>query len=487
MPFPSPRRWCRFLAAFAVLPFLALAACTSTAPRPVPLVAPPPVGPPRVPVIESALSEIPLSFTIPWQRLGEMANEAVPPHLAARVAEDWTGALSDDWYSYDVVRQPVVLGFANGRITFEVPVAGTFAAGGRAAGLPVKETVRFRGRIHGSVSPQLGADWSPVLSPELDADFDRAEMKVFGLVKISVKSRLKERLVPRMRQAFVDVVGRMVEDLHLRAQAEAAWRGLHLAHAIAADPPLWVRFEPRQLFFLPPQGDGTALTAGLLIRGNLRVHLSGHPASPAVTPLPPSETVAGLPSRYRLEVPVVLESAELSRAVSRRLAGFHYRFANSLRFEAESVDVSALGDKLVFALAFRATRGTTAPPLSGRIYVAGKPLYDPATRTLALADLDYDLKTRSFLLHAASYWLHSDFLAKLAAAARLELGPILDQATAEARRIARAVGLPAELAGPVALDAVQVQDVVVAQGNVYLATVATGPAAALQASRRPGR
>jgi hypothetical protein len=198
------------------------------------------------------------------------------------------------------------------------------------------------------------------------------------------------------------------------------------------------------------------------------------------------QIVAGLPERYRLEVPVVLEAGELSRAVSRRLAGFHYRFANALRFAVETVDVSGLGDRLVVAVGFRATR-EGAPPWLGRIYLTGRPLYDPASRTLSLADLDYDLKTRSLLLHAASFWLHSDFLAKLAAGTRLELGPVLDRATAEARHIVRAVGLPAEWDGQVRLDAVEVREVAVAQGNVYLATVATGPAAGLKASLRPGR
>lgn len=135
--------------------------------------------------------------------------------------------------------------------------------------------------------------------------------------------------------------------------------------------------------------------------------------------------------RLEIDVPVLASDADLSRLAAKRLQGSRHN-VGGYAMDVSSASLRVLGDGLLVALDFQA-RGPFARGARGRLFLRGQPVFDPQAKVLRLAGLDYDLATRSRLLHAAGWLLRSDLLASLEREARFDVAAALREADRRCR------------------------------------------------------
>ena len=104
-------------------------------------------------------------------------------------------------------------------------------------------------------------------------------------------------------------------------------------------------------------------------------------------------------------------------------------------------------DRLVLALDFR-TEGR-----DGRLVLRGRPVLDPGTSVLRLADLQYDLESGGLFLRLADRLHRAELLAGLQKAAHLDLAPLLAPAERETARAIQGL-FPPGLHGEVRVEPV---------------------------------
>lgn len=470
-----------------LLAALLVQACAPAAP---PVVIDPPApqaGPRTLPDVAGRASFF-LPVQIPLTEVRRRAEEMVPRHLEEERREDFSNLLEEDSWRLLATRGTMDVGFSADRFVFRFPVEGRLTFSGRlrpvpvGRGVPVRETVDFSGNVIGSVKPSVAPDWQLRLESHAQLDLSRAEVEIFDLVKVSLRPLLRDELDPVLAREFRKAAERAVTDMKLRQQATEAWKALHFSQEVLAgrrpgEQGLWLSFRPAQVRMEPLRTEGGQLRTGIAISGRLDLGFAGPARARAPqTPLPAlsiEEDVRAEPAgRLEIDVPILASDADLSRLAASRLQGVRHRAgAYDVVFSGASLRV--LGDSLLMALDFEA-KGPFARGARGRLFVRGQPVFDPESKVLRLAGLDYDLATRSRLLQAADWLLRSDLLATLEKEARFDVAATLREADRKAQESARNLRFPAGLQGEIRLDSATVTDLVVADGYLYARCRVTG-------------
>jgi len=431
--------------------------------------APPPPPDSQPLPAESGKASFFFPVEIPFAELGRRFEAGLPARFGDDRRQELTEALREDFYRYTVERGAVEIGFAGGRITFAIPIRGKLTLGGRlrpvplGRGLPVQETVEFSGWVRGTASPTINPDWQPDPRPTAQLELSRADLRVLDVFSVRVVGFLEERLNPVLNRELRQASTRAMADLGLRGKAEAVWRDLHVVRRAIPGENVWIRFQPTQISLAPIAGKDNVLRTGIGIAGRVSLTVGSAAAPLAPSPLPPLAMDGPRSGGFDMEVPVVASPKELSRVADRTLRGFRYRAGRSRELVVDSASLGAEEDRLSLALDFR-TEGGTAH--AGRVVLRGRPVLDPKTNVLRLADLQYGLEKGDLTLRLLDRLHRAELLERLEKSARLDLAPMLGRAEREAARAIQDF-LHWSVREEVKIDPVEILSVSVAGGRVW--------------------
>lgn len=122
-----------------------------------------------------------------------------------------------------------------------------------------------------------------------------------------------------------------------------------------------------------------------------------HPATAVPSrafPLPKISANTDGSNRIELELPLAFTYAELDALIKKSFGGQAIRMNKSYVFNATQFRTQAYGDRLGITVAFTAT-SSKGEELTGELFLAGQPVYDPATQVLRVDNLDFVMKSGS--------------------------------------------------------------------------------------------
>lgn len=450
--------------------------------------APPPPPLPPVPPV-TAMEEGSASFffplEIPLTEINRALEEALPRRMADERQQELTAGLQEDFYRYVIDRGPIETGFADGRITFDIPIHGSLTVGGRlrpvplGRGLPVKETVEFSGWVRGTASPAVTPGWQPDPQPTAQLDLGRAELKILNVFSVRVVSFLETRLNPILNRELKQAATRLQDNLGLRRRAETAWRDLHgIRRAGRAGDNLWIRFQPTAISLTPIGETNGALRTGLGITGRIALTLGKAPAPPVPAPLPPLTLDAPRDGGFELEIPIAASGEDLARVATQALQGLRFRTSGTRQGRQGVLDAATLkaeAGHLILALDFH-TEGRGSH--RGRVILQGSPTFDPATKSLRLANLQYDLEKGDLGLRLLDRLNRDELRERLEKSARLDLTALLADAGKETADAIRDL-FPPGFQGDVRVEPIQILGLGVTDGTVWARCRVVGTTTAL--------
>jgi hypothetical protein len=404
---------------------------------------------------------------VPLAEVQRIVEASLPPRVSDEQKQEISGAIQEDYYRYSLKRGPVEVGFAMDRLTFSFPVQGSLTVGGRLAGLPVSETVEIGGRVMATASPAVTPDWRPDPNAAARIVLDRADLRIVGPFSLSVRSFLEERLNPILNQELRRAADRLLADLALRRRAEEAWRSLHVARRVTTGENLWVRFQPLEVSLARVGERNGVLHTGIGISGQISLALGPSAKPPAVALLPPLRIETERAGGFELEVPVAASPVELSRWADRALKGERFRVSRDRELEITGAGLGVAEDRMVLSLDFR-TGGR-----EGTLTLRGRPIVDPGSTVLRLADLQYDLASESLFLRLADRLHRAELLQKLQTSARLDLAPLLGQAERATGEAVKGL-FPPGVHGTVKVEPVRVLSIGIAGGTIQARCRVTG-------------
>ncbi|HZZ84848.1 MAG TPA: DUF4403 family protein [Anaeromyxobacteraceae bacterium] len=408
---------------------------------------PAPDAAPPAPLPELPDSSLELPVTVTLDEAAAALEREVPARLDGTGA--WTMVASDRiGIKYALQRAPIRLALDGARLgaavtasyQAEACVRNPLAFGGPGCSKVASCGIGERPRSV-ELALRSEASWSPDWKLQTRSRFELAypDPCQITFLHYDVTPLLDGFLRPQLAKAAADLDARVARAADLRARAEEAWKRLGQPIPLPGNAVLLL--HPRAAHVSPLSGRGLAVdfTVGLTARPV--IHLGPAPDEPT-PPLPPLEVARGPASPgFHVALDGRIPYAEASRQLEAQLAGRTFD-AGGHAVTLRALSVSGAGGLAVV----KAHVVTSA--VEGDLYLVGRPTYDPATATIALADLDYSLETRD-ALSAGLEWLLRDALrAKLREKGRFAVGPRL-----EALRAQVEAGLNRTLAPGIALSA----------------------------------
>lgn len=201
-------------------------------------------------------------------------------------------------------------------------------------------------------------------------------------------------------KAELDAAAKAIKDsfgvVNLRPWMQQAWNLLNTTYTIPNAG--YFNLHPKAIRMEQPQAKNNEL--------QIKIGIAAAPAvsfvkEPAVAPALPNLSPAMGKRGFQINLEAALQYDSLSRVLNGMLAGKRFEVSEGLiskHVVVNSTDVRAdsSGNLLI--------RVDFGGSFNGTVYFTGKPVYDPATKSVLVADLAYNLQSRSFLLNTAK-WL----------------------------------------------------------------------------------
>lgn len=128
-------------------------------------------------------------------------------------------------------------------------------------------------------------------------------------------------------------------------------------------------------------------------QGQVQIHPATALPSRAF-PLPTISPNTDASNRIDLELPLTFTYAELDALILQSFGGQAIRMNKTYVFQAKQFRTQAYGDRLGITVAFTAV-SNKGGELTGELFLAGQPVYDPTTQVLRVDNLDFVMKSGS--------------------------------------------------------------------------------------------
>ena len=333
----------------------------------------------------------------------ERNTPRVPPGVETWINLPGT-ALSSPAYRFNLYRDPLIFTLNGKRLVLHTTVNYWMEVG-----LRMKGWVKGMGACGRAPQPfrraQLGLaaelgitpDWNLDLkiTPEEPLRMDRCEVTYLGYdITDKVLAGMKDSLV----KAAVSMEQQIKVSTVLKQRAQAVW--LQAQQPLELRPGLFLMLNPERVRLAPwtSQDKELTITPELQVRPVLTL---GQRPSAQTRPLPPLDLSNDpIQPGFHLRVEADFPFAQATAQMSEQMVGKRFETSHG-KFEILKV---AIRSKDGLALLDIGLKGR----VDGTLTLAGKPVFDPKTGQVQLADLDYTLESKSWITQFGEWLFRSN-------------------------------------------------------------------------------
>ena len=397
------------VAGLLVVVLVALPTCNSD------LTAPPTPGGVAVFNDELPLSVITLNARVPVATLQELAEKEIPHMLVNEERrERWKGkflgiktSVSADVMLRVERRGKPTVKFNKDELRLQVP-------------LKFKARIKFRGGVrpntssHGRFTVEarlklgINPDWKPNVHVEGGYVWDKKPRIGSGPISVDISEVVGEQLDKAIGRGAEKLEESLEEDLQLRKKAQKAWRKLQQPKQLSKDGPVWLLVKPESIHLQPLHRDGEDVRMAFALAARLHTLLGELPAQGEEIPLPNLSPSLPAGDGFVIDIPVSAGYAPLEKLLMKKAAGRRIDLSGG---ELQVTDTSVYGSngRLVIGAGFTASVPWRLLDTQGRVWVMGRPEYDPVSESLVVRDLDFTRRVNNPLVWTAS-WVLQDRL-----------------------------------------------------------------------------
>jgi hypothetical protein len=275
----------------------------------------------------------------------------------------------------------------------------------------------------------MGNDWRiHTLTSSNGFDWVNKPVLRIGPIEIPLASIVGD-IIDQQQERLAKMVDSQVQDkVDLKPFVQQAWTWMQNPVLISKEYDTWLKIVPTEILMTPLVGQGDRTRASIGIKAYTQTVVGQKPAVVPNTAIPNLTLVSQVPDDFQLGLSGEVSHQHATRLIAKEFVGKKYDFKNGkYQVEVTAIDLYGSGDNLVIKAGLKGS-------VNGDIYLKGKPYYDPATQTLTLQHLDYDLDTKDKLVKTANWLMQGKFTRVMQEAFRIPLGTQI----AEARKVIQA-------------------------------------------------
>jgi hypothetical protein len=339
----------------------------------------------------------------PLMAAAEQNTPRVPPGV-----ETWINlpgmAMGNPAYRFNLYRDQLYFSLNGRRLALHTVVNYWMEVGLRmkgwvkgmaSCGLAPESFRRARLGINAEVglTPDWGLDLK--LAAEEPMRMDACQISVLGY-------DITDKVLAGMKDAMAKAAQSMEQQVKasnlLRQRAEAAWLQAQQPVELSHDLHLLLNPERVRIASWSSQGKELTITPEILVHPAI---ILGPCPVPVVRPLPPLDlSDAPVQPGFQLRVDMDLPVVEASRQLALGMVGQHFETPKG-KFDITQASLYVKAPLVYLELGLKGR-------VNGTVTLVGRPVFDPVSGQLQLADLDYTLESKSWITSFGEWLYRSD-------------------------------------------------------------------------------
>lgn len=346
-----------------------------------------------LPVVPGTKSSLNVPLEIPFSTLTAVANRETPSLIFRQRGMDLGNGLVGDFdFSRNGKIQLRALDQQRLEVVFPLKIQGEIGLkpGGLRNLLQTKVPINQTLAPVFVINPQVQSNWYLGIS-----EFELLDLG--GKMALSVLG-IELDLSPLVRQEIRRFAKQELTSkpnlLALKPMMESIWNQVGKPIVVDVEGKktgLSIRPDSVKLREYLQPNKGLHLDLGF--QGQVQLHPATAVPSRAF-PLPTISPNTDASNRIDLELPLAFTYAELDALIQQSFGGQAIRMNKTYVFQAKQFRTQAYGDRLGITVAFTAV-SNKGGELTGELFLAGQPVYDPATQVLRVDNLDFVMKSGS--------------------------------------------------------------------------------------------
>lgn len=347
----------------------------------------------QLPVVPGTKSSLNVPLEIPFSTLTAVANRETPSLIFRQRDMDLGNGLVGDFeFSRNGKIQLRALDQQRLEVVFPLKIQGEIGLkpGGLRNLLQTKVPINQALAPVFVINPQVQSNWYLGIS-----EFELLDLG--GKMALSVLG-IELDLSPLVRQEIRRFAKQELTSkpnlLALKPMMESIWNQVGKPIVVDVEGKktgLSIRPDSVKLREYLQPNKGLHLDLGF--QGQVQIHPATAVPSRAF-PLPIISPNTDASNRIDLELPLAFTYAELDALIQQSFGGQAIRMNKTYVFQAKQFRTQAYGDRLGITVAFTAV-SNKGGELTGELFLAGQPVYDPATQVLRVDNLDFVMKSGS--------------------------------------------------------------------------------------------
>ena len=168
------------------------------------------------------------------------------------------------------------------------------------------------------------------------------------------------------------------------------------------------------------------------IEGEVVTHVGQRPQN-KTSPLPGLFYNEDTTNYLDITLPLTISYSALDKYLNDQLAGETLRLDNQTSILPKKIATQSFGDRALVDIDFILSR-SGKKDLSGKLYLVGKPSFDPEKEAIVFDDIEFDLNTKNILANSASWLKQAQLLEMISKHASFPIGPYIQEARMELQK-----------------------------------------------------
>jgi hypothetical protein len=364
--------------------------------------APPPARtpPPKAPV--PPISVVSATFTVQMSDILALLNDKTKDEIAHVKNQKTECAIAKCRLDLFATRKGDITGHvADGKIFLSLPFAVKSHLDFKSKLLKTGGDADATGLAQTETALALGPDWKLEPQTQGTIQLSDADMKI-GPVKMHVANLWNDNEDKLTKPIFKEVDRHIATAVKIKDQAKRFWTKMQRPLRVGKDPTAWLVLAPEKISIAGPFTNNDALSASISIQGRAHVVIAGSEPQVKLTPLPDPSPAPAASNAFAVSVPVLLPYAEAASLALQRLRDHPPRIGIAkVRFDR--LEILPSGEDVVVATHFCVAQSWD--PFGwfdacGTAYLRGAPEFDPATSTIRVIHVHYDIASENAMLAA---------------------------------------------------------------------------------------
>ena len=235
-------------------------------------------------------------------------------------------------------------------------------------------------------------------------------------------------LLEKQQQTISAIVDKQIENAgDIKNMIKPFWTQMQNGFMASKDPRIWLRLTPAEVYMTQLQGVNGTITGSIGIKSVVETFLEDLPAKEKDDTIRNFMVPRPGDSGFVLNMYCETNYDALTLMLRGLLVGREFK-SGKREVIVQDITVTGVKGYLLIGLDLIGS-------YNGRIYVYGQPVFDKATSTVSVKDLNFDLSTQNTLHKAANWLLHGIILSSVKPYLRFPLHDKLEQSRHTVQKI----------------------------------------------------